>query len=560
MPIHFLDNYAANNLESAIIKKDGSPLHGEIWLYKQFLQFEQYNLLPNDTWYLKHNYNLSQHPASKGKVEGQCDFLMLSKEGLLVIEIKGGGLRVDENDCYYSGNNTGEYQTQNPFIQAKEYTHTLKELLDSKAFVYRAVVLPHEAGFELKGIQLMGYSSLFFSKKDFKHLNENYDSKEINNLFFKFISDLANKSKRKIIQELYPKLTLEKVNKKRFEHFPELKSIELKRLRSELFPIQSSYGYNPEKINDEIILEENYETLKGLRRNLRVLVQGAPGTGKTVLATKFLAENLLKQHKGIVFCANKLIRSKLEHIIISHYGLDPNNIVFRIFSDNVSLDSIPLDIDFLVFDEAQEYFDDGLYDFIDMLNEKLENPKILILYDPKQSIVSNSKDLSWYTDFFIESGYTHYLFDEIYRCVQNKGISIMSSNVLNNRNDEIQKNCKHLISTPQTAGDKLKIFKDIIGDSRFVNSEKIILVHSLLIENFKDFVIDYYKSDIEELTEQNINQVTSKIRFTTPLKYKGLENKAIYLFTDNLDEKSKVQNYVAITRAMECINIILWKK
>ena len=136
----------------------------------------------------------------------------------------------------------------------------------------------------------------------------------------------------------------------------------------------------------------------------------------------------------------------------------------------------------------------------------------------------------------------------------------MSSNVLNNRNDEIHKNCKHLISTPQIAGDKLKIFKDIIGDSRFVNSEKIILVHSLLIEDFKDFVIDYYKSDIEELTEQNINQVTSKIRFTTPLKYKGLENKAIYLFTDNLDEKSKVQNYVAITRAMECINIILWKK
>jgi hypothetical protein len=558
MPIHFLDNYATNNLELSIKKKDGSPLHGEIWLYKQFLEFEKYNLLPNETWYLKHNYNLSQHPASKGKVEGQCDFLLLSKNGLLVIEIKGGSLRVDENDCYYSGNSVSEYQTQNPFIQAKEYTHTLKELLDSKAFVYRAVILPHEAGFELKGIQLMGYSSLFFSKRDFKHLNENYDAKEINNLFFKFISDLANKSKRKVIQELYPGLTLDKVNKKLFVHFPELKSIELKRLKLELFPIQSSYGYNPEKINDEIILEENYETLKGLRRNLRVLVQGAPGTGKTVLATKFLAENLLKQHKGIVFCANKLIRSKLEHIIISHYGLDANNISFRIFSDNVSHDSIPSDIDFLVFDEAQEYFDDGLYDFIDMLNKKLENPKTLILYDPKQSIVSNFKDLSWYADFFIE--YSHYLFDEIYRCIQNKDISLICNNILNNRNDEIQKKGGHLISTPKTVGDKLKIFRHIIGDSRFVNSEKIILVHSILIEDFRDFVVDYYKSDIEELTEENINQVTSKIRFTTPLKYKGLENKAIYLFTDNLDEKSKVQNYVATTRAMESINIILWKK
>jgi len=92
MPIRLLNNYPENNLEKNITKKDGSPLYGELWLYKQFLNFNEYHKLPqNETWYLKHDYNLSTHPASKGKVEGQIDFILLSKYGILIIEIKGGG-------------------------------------------------------------------------------------------------------------------------------------------------------------------------------------------------------------------------------------------------------------------------------------------------------------------------------------------------------------------------------------------------------------------------------------------------------------------------------------
>ena len=51
--------------------------------------------------------------------------------------------------------------------------------------------------------------------------------------------------------------------------------------------------------------QENYETLKGLRRNRKVIIQGAPGTGKTVLAKKYLAENILKQQKGRWHCKRR---------------------------------------------------------------------------------------------------------------------------------------------------------------------------------------------------------------------------------------------------------------
>ena len=105
MPVTLLNNYPENNLENNITKKDGTPLYGELWIYKQFLKFNEYQVLnKNETWILKHDYNLSTHPASIGKVEGQIDFILLSKFGILIIEVKGGGLRVDENDQYFTKN------------------------------------------------------------------------------------------------------------------------------------------------------------------------------------------------------------------------------------------------------------------------------------------------------------------------------------------------------------------------------------------------------------------------------------------------------------------------
>ncbi|WP_299164230.1 NERD domain-containing protein [uncultured Eudoraea sp.] len=554
MSIILLNNYPVNNLETSITKKDGSPLFGEIWLYNQFLKFNEFQLLnENETWILKHDYNLSTHPAGKGKVEGQIDFLLLSKYGILIIEVKGGGLRVDENDNYFSFDKSGEYKTQNPFNQAKEYTHTLKQLLDEGIFIYRAVVLPHEAGFELKGPQLEGYKNLFFSKKSFSNLKEGEDDKTINKIFFDFLIDLSKSSRSKILKELNPSWTTEKVNNKRFEKYPELSSKKLKSLKSELFPVQSSYGFNPERINSEIILNENYETLKGLSRNRKVIIQGGPGTGKTVLAKKFLAVNILKQQKGIYYCANKLIKAKIEHSITRDYRVDDTLITFKVYHENSINEDLSNEIEFVIFDEAQEYFNKGLFELIEQFEYNMELPKLLVLYDPKQTIIYNFNDISFYTDFYIENGFTHYLFDETYRCGQNKHIVTLSNELLNSNVIKHDAIVLELV-------EKLKIIKEIIDETKFIKTEQIILIHSSLIDYFKEIVKDYFKNDLEELVESNINIPSSKIRFTTPIKYRGLENKSVYLITNNLDEKSKIQNYVAVTRAMDQVKIVLWTK
>lgn len=555
MPIHFIDNYPKNNLESVVINQDGDTLFGELWLYKQFLSFNENKFIEDETWYLKHNYNLSTHPASKRKVEGQVDFILLTKQGLLIIEVKGGGLRVDENDCYFSSGEGKEYETQNPFTQAKEYVHTFKKLIDSSVFVYRTIVLPHEAGFVLRSPQLAGYKDIFFSKANITGL----DARAVQNIFFKFINELGRKERFRTFKRFYPTLNADDVTKKAYENYPLLCAKDIKRLKSELFPTQSTYGYNPDRINSELILKENYEILKGLRRNRNVIVQGAPGTGKTALAVKYLAENLLKQQKGIVYCANKLIRARLEHIILNDYKLDPNNIAFRIFSDTVTQESVTSDVDFLIFDEAQEYFDKGLYDFIEKINIKLEKPKILVLYDPEQAIVSNLKELAWYTDFFIEMGYTHFYFDENYRCAQNKEIAEISNCLLYNEYGIIKSKYKGYLTYVEETKQKLQLLNEIVSDSKFTSSEKIILVQSHLLQEFTSLINDYFNRDIEELNDGNINIPSNKIRYTSPIKYRGLETESVYLITKELNDSTKVQNYVGATRAMNSIRIILWK-
>lgn len=555
MPVNFIDNYAKQNLETVIVNQDGKTLFGELWVYQMFLAINENKYLEDEIWYLKHNYNLSTHPASKKKIEGQIDFILLSKYGILILEVKGGGLRVDENDCYFSYDKTGEYESQNPFTQAKEYVHTLKNYIDSSVFVYRAIILPHEAGFVLKGPQLEGYKEIFFSKADIDGLVD----RAIQNKFFTFISDLNKKSRLRTLKKSCKSLKSEDLIKKAYELYPLLNTKEIKRLKAELFPVQSTYGYNPDKINAELICKENYEILKGLKRNKYVIVQGGPGTGKTVLAIKYLAENLLKQQKGVVFCANKLIRSKLEHIILNDYKLDSNCISFRIFTDVVTPESVANDVDFLIFDEAQEYFEKGLYDFIEKINAKLEKPKILVLYDPDQAIVSNLNDLEWYTDFLIEMGYSHYYFDENYRCIQNKSISEVSNFILFNEYGKVKSNYSNMLSYVEDLKSKLEKLKEIITETKFTSSEKIVLVQSQLIEEFSAIINDYFKSDIEEITEANINISSNKIRYTSPIKYRGLENDSVYLITQEIKDSTRIQNYIGATRAMTALNIILWK-
>jgi hypothetical protein len=554
MPIHFIDNYGTN-LDSIITKEDGSPLHGELWFYQELRKFNEHNFLKDETWYVKHSYNLSEHPSGDRKVEGEIDFLILSKYGILLVEIKGGGVEVDANDTYYSREGAQRFETQNPFVQVKDYAHSLKRLIRAQPFIYRAVIFPHEPGFELKGPQLSGYRYLFFSKKELLNKETHYAR---NKALFEFLTSLARDARRKIIVELNPLFDSSKIDRRVWTNFPELNKTEINRLRAELFPTQTTYGFNPDRIKNEILLAENYEILNGLKRNRKVLVQGAPGTGKTVLATKYLAESLMRQQKGVFICANKLLRSRMEHLAHVEYGLDQNSITFKIFFTGMAKADVGDDIDFVIIDEAQEFFDKGLAEFVEAMDKVFEAPRWLILYDPDQAIMQDFKDIDWYASFFISTAWVHYHFDTVWRCCQNKEIIEIIAKLKNSRYKTILSDHNDHVVMAVIPIERLKVVKGILDTVNFEFSKYVFLVHSDLLEDFHEFARTYFSRELEELTDGNINVVSQKVRYTTPLKYKGLECDNVLLVTPGLNDKTRIQNYVGITRAINDVKILIW--
>ena len=89
MPVTFLPYNPISSLDKIITKEDGSPLQGEINIYKKL--FSDLSISVDD-WFVWHDLKLPSHSDSSNyykKISAQIDFLILCKEGLLVLEVKG---------------------------------------------------------------------------------------------------------------------------------------------------------------------------------------------------------------------------------------------------------------------------------------------------------------------------------------------------------------------------------------------------------------------------------------------------------------------------------------
>ena len=92
MPITFFPYNPISALDNIIIKEDGSPLQGEINIYKKLYSDLS---ISEDEWFVWHDLKLPSHSDNYNyykKTSAQIDFLILGKEGLLVLEVKGGSI------------------------------------------------------------------------------------------------------------------------------------------------------------------------------------------------------------------------------------------------------------------------------------------------------------------------------------------------------------------------------------------------------------------------------------------------------------------------------------
>lgn len=580
MPVTFHPHKPLELLEKFVVKEDGTALHGEIDVYRQLHE----DLSKSSTeWHVWHDLKLPTHSDAKNfyqKSSCQIDFVILSKSGVLVLEVKGGPVSIKENTFYYGKQfKETDKLAQDPFRQAEGYKYTLKDKVFNnlgKILICHAVALPHvDYPVESKIFD----SSILWSK---------YKSNDYERSIEKFINSVFECNKEN--------------HKKYFRIYSDLHPKEVDAIRRTLSPLITDRSKYESTTTLEWLNISNLEILEGLSKNNRIMIEGAPGTGKTTLAKAFIDAQIGK--RGIYLCWNNFLMHFTKKVLSERK--DPGEIhvttVTRFLNEldskleyknlfNLSegqyyetvkntLESLENDsklpnFDYMVVDEGQDVFDRGIDLLINKLcgynKHGLSNGTALILYDIDQSYTGTGRNVSEIADLLSEY-FSHFKLHDIKRCAQCAGIKTVSSKVFENPKILLDENFTGSLSNVAITRHKTLqsvkkyVVNSILTPMRDTNSslrggDCILLSESILL---KDTYLDepglkYWLTikDVEELKDVNVSDNSNTLRYTSILKFKGLEKSNVFMVVRVPSDLNKYELYVGVTRAICNLEIMI---
>lgn len=590
MHLHYDPSYIENN--------------GEIRVHQEITRELMYT---DEDWHIIYSLRLSNKYHS-GQKSGECDFILLSKYGMVVLEVKGGVIEYSDNTFFQMKASNKDRRRIKPFIQVDQNAGALIGFLREKnfrnCFVARIVIFP-ECDFRYQGIGDDNFwhlgrqeSQLEFIRNSLCEQKKDHKEKELKRLYLQLDKKPGDDYLTRRIQE----------TKSAWSNLSENDIVGIvKSLLPNVKGISAKSKFIISKENAQYYSELNQAYLKGLCQNKRLMIQGPPGCGKSTYARELIEHHANgDESTGLFLCWNEFLAYSIKHelqqnpnlkievfpyyefvqILIEKAELPANTLTY----DNISKISVKLkmaldylestntlpEYDYLVIDEAQDLFDRGLDQVIDhcqMEKNDIISGEYYIFYDNTQAF-KNTIDYDQYNlvqDFLNDQSAT-FIMPVRFRTFGDKGIASFVDDIQQGEFN-IQKDYGDSVEFIESAIDKIPLVLQnvrnrLIRETSCETSEMVILFTSNLISGSSEQtgVLDAELEQAEGFTKLSNTNLTSlpenTIGFTTMLKYKGLEKEIVILVTSDIQNKKQhilYQLYIGASRAKSRLVVLSCK-
>jgi len=365
-----------------------------------------------DSMYALHSLRLSSR-YHRSRMAGECDFVVITRQGVTVIEVKGGiigyGSQPDGGIGYYRllGDRKKE-SFDDPFIQVDGNADAIQKYLKEKGlrniFVGKMVCFP-ECGFKRSSL----------NEDDLWH-------REHEQSFPEFIRDSLERQIEKFREIESRSGGVRHVQWKQLDE-NEVREI-LDALQPQFIPDRYKAALKLNLDESDRRTKEGLSILSGLDENRRLIIQGPPGSGKSVYALAIIMRLCKNERlKGLYVCWNELLMAEMQLRLSSpEADVPPEKIKTKLYFDlavefgilsgdptlipsreivskggmrecvkgavsRIRQSSKIEKFDFVVIDEAQDIFDKGI-DFalraLLKVNNPLQNGRYYIFFDDSQ--------------------------------------------------------------------------------------------------------------------------------------------------------------------------------
>ena len=521
-----------------------------------------------EDWHVLHSVRIARHPTQS---QGEADFVVIIPEGgTFILEVKGGRISY-ENGIWRSVNREGSHWIKNPISEANKAMYAINEFVEKN-------------GDEKLGLTLFGFGVVFpdctvHGKLNIPDLDDCQiaDADDMRDLKGYLLKLAGYCRSRKT-----PNISIPR--KQQTDAL-----ISLLRPVHEFRLSISSQIHNVEQ--QLIVLTENQRAVfEGQLENERCLTKGSAGTGKTVLAVE-CARFFARQGKRVaLFCYNRQLAAWLQEYLKEDQDIvcdalldymekavgenlpteaaenrtkNPREYYSKqlpaLFAEHL-IDSQEKPFDCVIIDEAQDVFEPGYLEAIDlMIYDGLENGRWYFFMDAEQqNLYFANLSFERVTEMLKEyhSFYARYTLQDNCRNSQaiiEKVDEVFGTHTRFRKMEE--RGADVVFRTYKKSKDQIEILENTV--SRLlkdnISPDDIVLLSAVKFE----------KSVANELTcsevSQDRNERKGKVLFSTVHSFKGLESPVVILTDfDSIDyDRQKNLLYVGMTRARSALYVIM---